>query len=214
MRIETLSAIRPHLLAALLLCPLTAVWAQTTDTTPASELEAVVTTELGTFRIEFATDKAPKHVENFIKLAREHYYDGSAFFRAGRAFVQGGDPLLKDPATEKKSWGQGGLDLVAPEYSDLSHLRGVVSTYHTFKHKDGAQFFIMVKDTPSLDHGFSVFGRVTEGMDVVDKIDQVPHNEENGIVDNLVRIKTITIEKKKAVVDAQKAPAAEQKAKN
>jgi peptidyl-prolyl cis-trans isomerase B (cyclophilin B) len=193
---------------------MTAVWAQTTDTTPASELEAVVTTELGTFRIEFNAEKAPKHVENFIKLAREHYYDGSAFFRAGRAFVQGGDPLLKDPATERKSWGQGGLDMVAPEYSDLSHLRGIVSTYHTFKHKDGAQFFIMVKDTPSLDHGFSVFGRVSAGMDVVDKIDQVPHNDENGIVENLVRIKTITIEKKKAVVDAQKAPAAEQKAKN
>src|SRR5580700_8967397 len=115
MRIETLSAIRPHLLAALLLCPMSAVWAQApSDTTPASELEAVVTTDLGTFRFEFA-DKAPKHAANFIKLAREHYFDGSAFYRVGKAFIQGGDPALKDPKTERKDWGKGGLDMLGLE---------------------------------------------------------------------------------------------------
>src|SRR5271166_4860220 len=148
MRIDTLSAIRPHLIAALLLCPMTTVWAQTTDTTPASDLEAVITTDLGSFRIEFAPDKAPKHVENFIKLAREHYYDGSGFYRVGKAYVQGGDPLFKDPKTEQKDWGKGGLDMLAPELGALSHLRGVVSTYHSFRHTDGAQFFIMVSDVP------------------------------------------------------------------
>jgi cyclophilin family peptidyl-prolyl cis-trans isomerase len=214
MRIDNLSAIRPQLIAALLLCPLTAVWAQTTDNTPASELEAVVTTELGTFRIEFAPDKAPKHVENFIKLAREGYYNNSGFFRVGRAYIQGGDPLLKDPTTEKKSWGSGGLDLLTPEYSDMSHIRGVVSTYHTFKHKDGAQFFIMVTDQPSFDHGFSAFGRVTQGMDIVDKINSVPRDPENNYVFDVVRIKTVTIEKKKAVVDAKKADVVAPKAKN
>ncbi|MGD1096123.1 MAG: peptidylprolyl isomerase [Bryobacteraceae bacterium] len=196
---------RPHLLAALVLCPLTIAWAQATeDTTPASELEAVVTTDLGSFRFEFA-DKAPKHVANFIKLAREHYYDGSGFYRVGKAYVQGGDPLFKDPKTERKDWGKGGLDMLAPELGALSHLRGVVSTYHSFRHSDGAQFFIMVADVPSFDGGFSSFGRVTEGMDVVDKINSVPHSPENGIVNDLVRIKTITIEKKKAHTEPKSA---------
>ena len=214
MRIDKPSAIRPHLIAALLLCPLTAVWAQTTDTTPASDLEAVVTTDLGTFRIEFAPDKAPKHVEQFIKLAREHYYDGSAFYKVGKAYTMGGDPLLKDPITERKSWGLGGLDLLAAEFSDMSHLRGVVSTYHTFKHKDGAQFFIMVTDVPSFDHSYSAFGRVTEGMDIVDKINSAPRDPQTSTVYDLVRIKSITIETKKALVDAQTSTVHGQKAKD
>ena len=206
MRIEKLSALRPHLLTALLVSSFTAAWAQApADTTPASELEAVVTAGvLGTFRFEFL-DKAPKHAENFIKLAREHYYDGSAFYRVGKAYIQGGDPVLKDPKTERKDWGKGGLDMLASELGALSHTRGVVSTYHSFRHTDGAQFFVMITDVPSFDSGFSSFGRVTEGMDVVDKIDQAPHNAGNGIVDDLVHIKTITIEKKKAVNVTKKA---------
>src|SRR5262249_35890567 len=63
----------------------------------AKDLEAVITTDLGTFRFEFAADQAPKHVEHFIKLAREGYYDGGAFHRTvAYGIIQGGDPLLKD----------------------------------------------------------------------------------------------------------------------
>src|SRR5207248_11471959 len=62
---------------------------------PATEVEAVVSTELGTFRFEFAPDKAPKHVEQFLARARQGYYDGSAFFRAvTNGIIQGGDPTL------------------------------------------------------------------------------------------------------------------------
>src|ERR1700684_3837121 len=92
-------------------------------------LEAVVSTDLGTFRFEFAPDKAPKHVEQFIGLAREGYYDGSAFHRVVlNGIIQGGDPLLKNPKTPKNLWGTGGLNLLPGEFSDLKHERGVVST--------------------------------------------------------------------------------------
>lgn len=65
-----------------------------------AELEALIITELGSFRFEFAPDKAPKHVEQFIRLARQGYYDGSAFHRVVlNGIIQGGDPLLRNPKT-------------------------------------------------------------------------------------------------------------------
>src|SRR5437868_9358586 len=95
----------------------------------AAKLEAVVTTDAGTFRFEFFPDKAPKHVQQFIRLARSGYYDGSAFHRAiPRAVVQGGDPLLKKATTPKDLWGTGGLNMLAEEISDIKHVRGTVST--------------------------------------------------------------------------------------
>src|ERR1700684_3095145 len=98
-----------------------AAWAQ--------DVEAVVVTDLGTFRFEFAADKAPKHVEQFMARARQGYYDGSAFHRVvANGIIQGGDPLLKNPKTPKNLWGTGGLNLLPGEFSDLKHERGVVST--------------------------------------------------------------------------------------
>lgn len=164
-----------------------------------SEMEAVVATDLGTFRFEFAPDKAPRHVEHFIKLAREGYYDGSAFFRVVmNSLIQGGDPLLKNPKTPKNLWGTGGLSLLPSEFSDLKHERGVVSTVRipSRPNSDGAQFFVCVAPQPPLDGQFSTFGRVTEGMDVVEKISQVPAGE-NGFTDKPVRILKVTLEKKK-----------------
>src|SRR5215831_17013926 len=84
----------------------------------AAKLEAVVMTDLGTFRFEFYADKAPKHVQQFIKLARQGFYDGSAFHRmVERSFIQGGDPLLKNPATPREKWGTGGFDMLPEELS-------------------------------------------------------------------------------------------------
>lgn len=164
-----------------------------------TELEAVVVTDLGSFRFEFAPDKAPKHVAHFIKLAREGYYDGSAFHRVvARGIIQGGDPLLKNPKTAKNLWGSGGLNLLAGEYSDLKHERGVVSTVRipNKPDSDGSQFFVCVSPQAALDGQFSAFGRVNEGMDVVEKISEVPAGE-NGFTDKPVRILKVTIEKKK-----------------
>jgi cyclophilin family peptidyl-prolyl cis-trans isomerase len=165
----------------------------------AADVEAVVATDLGTFRFEFAPDKAPKHVEHFIKLAREGFYDGSAFHRTvAYGIIQGGDPGLKNSKTPRNLWGTGGLNQLAREFSDLKHERGIVSTVSIpdKKDSDGAQFFVCVSPQPPLDGKFSAFGRVTEGMDVVEKISQSPAAAD-GFAEKPVRILKVTIEKKK-----------------
>src|SRR5579863_1486618 len=176
------------------ICWATLAWAQ-----GPVDLEAVVTTDLGTFRFEFSPDKAPKHVEQFIARARQGYYDGSAFHRVvANGIIQGGDPLLKNPKTPKTLWGTGGLNLLGNEFSDLKHERGVVSTVSIpgKSNSEGAQFFVCVSPQPALDSKFSTFGRVTEGIDVVEKISQVPADA-NGITDKPVRILKVSIEKKR-----------------
>lgn len=173
------------------------VWCQTA--LPPSQVEAVVTTDLGTFRFEFSADKAPKHVEQFISRARAGYYDGGAFHRVvANGIVQGGDPLLKNPKTPKTLWGTGGLNLLSNEFSDMKHERGVVSTVSIpgKSNSEGAQFFVCVSPQPALDGKFSTFGRISEGIDVVEKISQVPADA-NGIVDKPVRILKVSIEKKR-----------------
>jgi len=169
-----------------------AAWSQT-------DVEAVVATDLGTFRFEFEPAKAPKHVAHFIKLAREGYYDGSAFHRVvAYGIIQGGDPLLKDPKTPRNLWGTGGLNLLAGEFSDLKHERGVVSTVRipNKPDSDGAQFFVCISPQPPLDGQYSAFGRVNEGMDVVERISQSPVDKD-GMAAKPVRILKVTIEKKK-----------------
>src|SRR5580698_5258070 len=174
-----------------------AVFAQ--QSPPPSDLEAVVNTDLGTFRFEFLPDKAPKHVDQFIRLARQGYYDGSAFFRIfANGLIQGGDPLLKDPKTPRNLWGTGGLSMLASEFSDIKHERGVVSTVSipNKPDSDGSQFFVCVVPQPVLDGHYSAFGSVTEGMDVVERISRVTADKD-GIVDAPVRIVSVTIEPKK-----------------
>src|SRR5258706_16384929 len=96
-----------HYLLGLLTCSATMAWGQTS--LPSTELEAVVTTDLGTFRFEFSSDKAPKHVEQFIARTRQGFYDGGAFHRVvANGIIQGGDPLLKNSKTPKALWGTGG----------------------------------------------------------------------------------------------------------
>jgi len=163
-----------------------------------SDLEAVVETDLGTFRFEFAADKAPKHVDQFIRLARQGFYDGSAFFRIfANGLIQGGDPLLKDPKTPRNLWGTGGLSLLPSEFSDMKHERGVVSTVSipNKPDSDGAQFFVCIAPQPPLDGKYSAFGRVTEGMRVVEAISRVPATPDQ-ITETPVRIRKITIEPK------------------
>ena len=189
---------RFHLFALVLSLLMPTAFPQSAALAP-TEVEAVVETDLGSFRFEFAPDKAPKHVAHFLKLAREGYYDGSAFFRVvANGIIQGGDPLLKNPKTPKTLWGTGGLNLLAGEYSDLKHERGVVSTVRipTKPDSDGSQFFVCVSPQPPLDGQFSALGRVTEGMDVVERISQVPAGE-NGFTEKPVRIIKVTIERKK-----------------
>lgn len=165
----------------------------------AARLEAVITTDLGVIRFEFFPDKAPKHVQQFIKLAREGFYNGSAFHRViARGIIQGGDPLLKDPATPRERWGTGGLNQINDEFSDIKHVRGTVSTVRIpgRPNSDGAQFFICSSAQPQLDGQFSAFGQVTEGIDVVDQISLVPADQ-NQLTITPVKIASIKIETKK-----------------
>jgi len=127
----------------------------------AAQLEAVVTTELGVIRFEFFPNKALKHTQQFVKLARGGFYDGSAFHRViPRGIVQGGDPQLKDPQTPRERWGSGALSQIADEFSDIKHVRGTVSTVRVpgKANSGGAQFFFCASPQPQLDGQFSAFG--------------------------------------------------------
>ena len=165
----------------------------------AAKLEAVINTDLGAIRFEFFTDKAPKHVQQFIKLARQGFYDGSAFHRVvPRGIIQGGDPLLKEASTPRTRWGTGGLNQTPDELSDVAHGRGVVSTVMIpgQPNSGGAQFFICASTQAQLDGKFSAFGMVNEGLDVVDKISMTPADA-NQLTLAPIKIISVRIEPKK-----------------
>jgi peptidyl-prolyl cis-trans isomerase B (cyclophilin B) len=145
------------------------------------ETEAVVETDAGAFTIRFLPDNAPAHVRFFVKTARAGGFDGTTFHRiiAG-GIIQGGDPLSKDPA-KKALYGTGGLSRQAPwrlkaEFSDRPMTRGSVAAVLLPGKPDsaGTQFFVCLSDQPSLTGKYTIFGEVTEGMDVADKIGQTP----------------------------------------
>lgn len=165
----------------------------------AAQLEAVVTTGLGVIRFEFFPNKALKHSQQFVRLARAGSYDGSAFHRViPRGIIQGGDPLLKDPRTPRAGWGTGGLNQIGDEFSDIKHVRGTVSTVRIpgQANSGGAQFFICSSPQPQLDGQFSAFGQVTEGIEIVDRISLAP-TDSNGLTVTPVKIISIKIERKK-----------------
>jgi cyclophilin family peptidyl-prolyl cis-trans isomerase len=128
-------------------------------------------TSAGEIDIRFYPDVAPNHVKNFIDLAEKGFYNGTKFHRVIPGFmIQGGDPNTK--AGDPSMWGTGGSGTnVKAEFNSVPHTRGIVSMARS-GHPDSAssQFFIMVADYPSLNGQYSVFGRVTKGMDVADKI--------------------------------------------
>ncbi len=165
----------------------------------AAQLEAVIATDLGVIRLEFFPNKALKHSQQFIKLARAGFYDGSAFHRViPRGIVQGGDPQLKDPQTPRERWGAGALSQIADEFSDIKHVRGTISSVRIpgQPNSGGAQFFICASPQPQLDGQFSAFGQVTEGIDVVDRISLAP-TDSNGLTSTPIRIVSVKIERKK-----------------
>jgi peptidyl-prolyl cis-trans isomerase B (cyclophilin B) len=142
--------------------------------------QAVVNTTAGAFVIDLRPDLAPNHVGYFIKLAREGAFDGTIFHRVIRlGIIQGGDPLSKDPA-KSKLYGTGGLGVLKAELNAERATRGAVAAVLLPNRPDsaGAQFFVCVTDQPTLDGKYTVFGRVSEGMDVVQKISEAPSDDE------------------------------------
>ena len=165
----------------------------------AASLEAVITTDLGVIRFEFFPDKATKHVQAFVKNARAGFYDGSAFHRAVHlGVIQGGDPLLKDPKTPRARWGSGALNQLPDEFSDVKHVTGTVSAVRIpgKPNSGGAQFFICASAQPQLDGQFSAFGKVTEGIEVVDKISTAEADAEQKL-SAPVKIVSVKIEPKR-----------------
>ena len=133
---------------------------------------AVIKTNEGEMVVQFWTDAAPKTVENFKKLARQGFYDGTTFHRIVKGFmIQGGDPNSKDPAKEN-SYGEGGPGYnVNAEFNDHSHDRGVISMARgPDPDSAGSQFFICLAPVRRLDHQYTTFGKLIKGQDVLDKI--------------------------------------------
>jgi len=131
-----------------------------------------IQTRFGDISIEFYPDAAPKTVENFIKLVKSGFYDGLVFHRIVPGFViQGGDPNTKNAAS-RSTWGTGGPGwTVKAEFNKNKHSRGALSMARSQDpNSAGSQFFIVLKDSSFLDGQYTVFGRVTAGMDSVDKI--------------------------------------------
>lgn len=132
-------------------------------------------TTAGQIDIRFFPDVAPNHVKNFLDLAGKGFYDNTKFHRVIPNFmIQGGDPNSK--AGNPSTWGTGGSEQnVKAEFNSVSHRRGIVSMARS-QHPDSAssQFFIVVADSTFLDNNYTVFGQVTKGMEVADKIVNAP----------------------------------------
>ncbi len=139
--------------------------------------------EMGTILIETFPDVAPKHARNFDSLVAIGFYDGTAFHRVIPGFmIQGGDPNSKNKPKEKWGYGDPSQTKVPAEFSDLEHKRGIISAARGGNDINSAtsQFFIMHGDAPHLDGQYSIFGQVLKGMDVVDKIADVPTEQVGG----------------------------------
>ena len=149
--------------------------------------QAVVKTSMGTFVIDLRADLAPNHVGYFIKLAADGAYTGTTFHRIiKRGIIQGGDPLSKDPG-KTSQYGTGGLGVLQAEHSAEPFTRGAVAAVIRPGQPDsaGAQFFVCVSDQPALAGQYTIFGRVSEGMDVVEKISDVPADDKGAPSDRI-----------------------------
>jgi cyclophilin family peptidyl-prolyl cis-trans isomerase len=131
---------------------------------------------MGDITIEFYTDQAPVAVENFIKLAQSGFYDSTKFHRVIKGFMdQGGDPLTKDD-TKQAAWGTGGPGYTIQDEFGTAHtnVAGTIAMANTgAPNSSGSQFFLNAVDNHFLDGKYTVFGKVTAGMDVVTAINNV-----------------------------------------
>src|SRR5947207_13397537 len=161
---------------------------------------AVIKTNEGEMVVQFWTDAAPNTIENFKKLARQGFYDGTIFHRIVKEFmIQGGDPNSKDPAKEN-SYGQGGPGYqIKAEFNDHPHDPGVISMARSSDPDSaGSQFFICLAPVRRLDHQYTTFGKLIKGEDVLEKIGNAPV-ERNAQGEPSKPTKRIVIESIKAV---------------
>ena len=173
------------------------------ETTPMTESNkkevAVIKTSEGEMVAEFWSDVAPNTVENFKKLAKSGFYDGTAFHRIIKGFMaQGGDPLTKDPSKESR-WGTGdpGYKIKA-EFNARKHERGVLSMARSADPDSaGSQFFLCFGAATQLDNKYTAFGKIIKGDAVLDKLANAPvtrgSNGENSKPVNRVALESVKI---------------------
>jgi cyclophilin family peptidyl-prolyl cis-trans isomerase len=157
---------------------------------------AVIKTNMGTIVFEFLPDVAPKMVANFKDLAKTGFYNGTTFHRVINGFmIQGGDPLSKDNDPSNDGTGNGPRRMPAEFTTKYSHVRGMVSTARGGNdiNSGSCQFFIVQKDSKFLDNQYTIFGRVLDGMDVVDKISLVPKDRNDRPIKN-VTMESVSLE--------------------
>jgi peptidyl-prolyl cis-trans isomerase B (cyclophilin B) len=161
--------------------------------------QAVVETDMGTIVIDLLPEAAPNHVGYFIKNAQDGVYTSTIFHRVVRqGIIQGGDPLTTDPS-KVDAYGTGGLGVLRAERSAEKNTRGAVSAVVGGGNPDsgGTQFFICIADQPGLDGAHDVFGRVSEGILIAQKISEVA-TDERGRPKDRVTIRSVAIRDKPA----------------
>ena len=139
--------------------------------------EALIETNFGKIKIKLLPEIAPETVRNFITLTKSSFYDGTLFHRVIPKFmIQGGDPNTKE--SDQSVWGQGGPGYnLKAEFNSRSHLRGIVSMARaTDPDSAGSQFFIVTSDSTFLDRQYTVFAEVVEGLEIADKIVNLPRD--------------------------------------
>ena len=145
---------------------------------------AMIETSMGSMKIELYQSDAPKTVENFEKLVEKRFFDGTRVHRVSRAegIVQMGDDKSKD-TTKLSDWGPGGHSAWGKEFQDElfpnspsykeGYRKGVVAMMNRGPNTNGSQFFIALRDLPYMPKNYTIFGKVVQGQDVLDRIGQV-----------------------------------------
>lgn len=156
-------------------------------------------TSMGTIKIELFADKVPNTVANFVKLSKEKFYDGILFHRVIPGFMaQSGDPNTKDSDPYNDGMGGPGYKFADEFVAGLSNVRGTISMANSGPNTNGSQFFINVVDNTYLNNKHTVFGKVIEGMDIVDNIVDVPTVQNNPRLQNRpakdVKIVSVVVE--------------------
>ncbi|MDB5296930.1 MAG: ppiB1 [Phycisphaerales bacterium] len=157
---------------------------------PNKSYTATIDTTAGAITVELYPKVAPQHVNSFVFLAREGFYEGVIFHRVIPGFmIQGGDPT---------GTGTGGPGyMVKAEFNEMKHTRGVLSMARSSDpNSAGSQFFVMHADAPFLDNQYTAFGKATSGLDVVDKIVNQPRDRNDRPTSNPAKINKVTIEEK------------------
>lgn len=162
---------------------------------------AIIDTNQGVIKIQLFTNTMPITSKNFVDLAEKEFYDGTRFHRVigptkvpPQGFmIQGGDPLSKE-VSKKTSWGMGGPGYkIRDEFTtDNQNNRGTISMANAGPNTGGSQFFINLANNNFLDDKHPVFGKVIEGMDIVDKIGKVVADGQDRPLEDVV-IRRMTI---------------------